>query len=73
MRTLVDIPEKQLSELRRIGEAKKRSRAALVREAIDNYVAANRSNPKAMGEAFGLWGKRKTDGLAYQNKLRSEW
>jgi metal-responsive CopG/Arc/MetJ family transcriptional regulator len=71
MRTLVDIPENQLSELRRIGEAKKRPRAALIREAIDAYVTANKPGKK--DDAFGLWGKRKVDGLAYQKKLRSEW
>jgi metal-responsive CopG/Arc/MetJ family transcriptional regulator len=73
MRTLVDIPEKQLSELRKIGEAKKRPRAALIRDAIDAYVVANKSKSKGIDEAFGLWGNRKIDGLAYQKKLRSEW
>jgi hypothetical protein len=24
-------------------------------------------------DAFGLWGKRKVDGLAYQEKVRREW
>ena len=44
----------------------KRSRAALIREAIDDFLAKRRS--KHEGDAFGLWGKRKVDGLAYQEK-----
>jgi metal-responsive CopG/Arc/MetJ family transcriptional regulator len=75
MRTLVDITEKQLAELKKIGEAKKRSRAALIREAVDNYVDANRSSSKqdAIKKAFGLWKDLKTDSVAYQRKLRDEW
>jgi metal-responsive CopG/Arc/MetJ family transcriptional regulator len=73
MRTLVDIPDKQLSELRRIGQAKKQPRAALIREAIDNYVAVNRSKSKAIDEAFGLWRGKNIDSLEYQRKLRDEW
>ncbi len=73
MRTLVDIPEKHLTDLRRIGEAKKRSRAALIREAIDAYVVANKPNTKPIDEAFGLWKDKKIDSLEYQRKLRDEW
>jgi len=44
---------------------------ALIREAIDDFLAKRRS--KHEGDAFGLWGKRKVDGLVYQERVRSEW
>jgi hypothetical protein len=49
----------------------KRSRAALIREAIDDFLAKRRRNRE--GDAFGLWGKRKVDGLVYQERVRREW
>ena len=71
MRTLVDLGDTQLRALDELSKDEKRSRAALIREAIDDYLAKRR---KALeGDAFGLWGKRKVDGLAYQEKVRSEW
>lgn len=71
MRTLLDIPEDQIKELAEICERRKLSRSAAIREAIASYVAKNRLNKQE--DAFGLWGDRKIDGLAYQEKLRSEW
>ncbi len=71
MRTLVDIPDKQLHELVEICKQEKRSRAAVVREAIAVYITEHRS--KKSVDAFGLWGKKKIDGLKYQRKIRSEW
>ena len=70
MRALIDIPAAELEKLDLIGEHEKRSRAALVREAIGEYLT--RRAP-ALDAAFGLWGKRKIDGLAYQRKARAEW
>lgn len=71
MRTLVDIPNKQLGELAEICKQENLSRAAVVREAITAYIAEHRS--KKTVDAFGLWGKKKIDGLKYQRKIRSEW
>ena len=71
MRTLVDLGEAQLQALDELAKKEKRSRAALIRRAIDEYLTKQRS--KQEGEAFGLWGKHKVDGLAYQKKVRSEW
>ena len=81
MRTLIDIPEWQLKELEAICAARKLSRAEVVRQAVAAFIAQNRPSREA---AFGLW-KGQTDylpeepeplpedGLAYQEKLRSEW
>jgi hypothetical protein len=70
MRTLIDIPEAELRQLAELGQRSQRSRAAMVREAISEYLVQRAPAPEA---AFGLWGKRKTDGLAYQRKVRAEW
>ena len=81
MRTLVDLPDQQLKELGAICDAKQLSRAEAVRQAVAAYIQENRSSRRA---AFGLWKNQvvylpgdteplPTDGLAYQEKLRSEW
>ena len=71
MRTIVDLPEKQIEALKRMSEASRSSRAELVRRAIDEYLA--RHLPAQDDEAFGIWGKRKIDGLDYQDRMRDEW
>jgi len=71
MRTLVDLGDAQLQALDELSRKEKRSRSALIGRAIDDYLAKQRENQE--GDAFGLWGKRKVDGLAYQGKVRSNW
>jgi metal-responsive CopG/Arc/MetJ family transcriptional regulator len=71
MRTRVDVGDAQLHELDQLSKLEKRSRAALIREAIDDFLAKRRR--KHEGDAFGLWGKRKVDGLVYQERVRREW
>jgi metal-responsive CopG/Arc/MetJ family transcriptional regulator len=71
MRTLVDLGDSQIQALDELSKKEKRSRAALIRQAIDDYLAKRHS--KLESDAFGLWGKRKVDGLAYQEKVRREW
>ena len=70
MRALVDIPSHQIKELEKIGASKQVSRAELIRRAIAAYIEHNR---EPTGEAFGLWEHLGVDGLAYQEKIRSEW
>lgn len=67
----VDLSDTQLRELDELSKAEKRSRAALIREAIDHFLAQRRS--KHQDDAFGLWGQRKVDGLVYQQQVRSKW
>jgi metal-responsive CopG/Arc/MetJ family transcriptional regulator len=71
MRTLVDLGDTQIQALDELSRKEKRSRAALIRQAIDDYLAKRRDIQE--GDAFGLWGKHKVDGLAYQEKVRGEW
>ena len=70
MRTLVDIPDRQIKELTAICEVEKVSRAEVIRQAIASYIEKKKP---ATVEAFGLWKGRKVDGLAYQEQVRSEW
>jgi predicted transcriptional regulator len=71
MRALIDIDEKQVRELDRLAKHQKRSRASVIREAVSDYL--RRETAGADKDAFGLWGRRQIDGLAYQDKIRSEW
>lgn len=71
MRTLVDLGDSQIEALDELSKRDKRSRASLIRQAIEEYLGKQRD--KQAGDAFGLWGKREVDGLAYQEKVRNEW
>jgi hypothetical protein len=71
MRIAVDIPDDQLAELIRLAKRGGASLASLLREAIAALLAKKRKT--AMDAAFGLWADRKEDGLAHQERLRSEW
>ena len=70
MRTLVDIPDRQIKDLTAICETEKVSRAEVIRQAIASYIEKKKP---ATVDAFGLWKGRKVDGLAYQEQVRSEW
>lgn len=71
MRTIIDIPDAVVRDLAALAERLNQPRAALVREAIADYLARHRQT--AQTEAFGLWGSDGPDGLAYQQKVRAEW
>ncbi|WP_459463861.1 ribbon-helix-helix domain-containing protein [Rhizobium sp. No.120] len=71
MRTLVDIGDPEVKALDRLAQREKVSRAALIRKAIDDFLARN--NTESAADAFGLWGDRQIDGLTYQESLRGEW
>jgi hypothetical protein len=70
MRTLIDIPDKQIKDLTAICEMEKLSRAEAIRQAISLYLKSKKTTEI---DAFGLWKKRKQDGLAYQEQVRAEW
>jgi predicted transcriptional regulator len=71
VRTLVDIGDAELKALDHLAKVEKVSRAALIRKAVGDFL--DRNNGEREFEAFGLWGDRAIDGLAYQEKIRSEW
>lgn len=71
MRSLVDMTAEQVEALDALAKRVRQSRAALIRAAIDDYLDRHRC--KEVEEGFGLWGRRKIDGLDYQEKVRREW
>lgn len=70
MRTLVDIPDRQIKELIRISKAEKLSRAEIIRQAVAAFIEMKNQGTV---EAFGLWKECETDNVKYQEQLRSEW
>lgn len=71
MRTIVDIPDDVIESLDRLREERGCSRAAVIREALADYTKVN--SVEEMQSAYGLWSKRKRDGLKVQQELRDEW
>ncbi|KVD04011.1 ribbon-helix-helix protein, CopG family [Burkholderia ubonensis] len=70
-RILVDLPDAQIQALAALVEAERRPRAAVIRDAIDAYLAQRKRTVGA--DVFGLWKEKKVDGLTYQEALREEW
>ena len=72
-RFLVDIPEDDLARLDALAKAEGKSRAALLREAVADYIAAE--SRQGFEKYFGLWERHGStvDGLEYERKLREEW
>ncbi len=80
MRTIIDIPKNQISQLDEIGQRDKLPRAELVRRAIDLYLGEERKkkSDKSLDTYFGFLKDTPEafdglDGLDYQDKMRSEW
>lgn len=70
-RILVDLPDAQIQALAALVEAERRPRAAVIRDAIDAYLAQRKRTVGA--DVFGVWKEKKVDGLTYQEALREEW
>ena len=71
MRTIIEVPDDDIKNLDRIVEQQKKSRAAIIREAIRLYLEG-----KSVGSskaAFGIWKGKKAEGIEYQTEVRSEW
>ncbi|HMF68153.1 MAG TPA: ribbon-helix-helix protein, CopG family [Phyllobacterium sp.] len=71
MRALITLDDTQIRDLDRLAKKEKQSRAALIRQAIDDFL--EKQSAEVAKDAFGLWGQRRIDGLAYQENIRSEW
>ena len=72
-RFLVDVPEDDVAQLDALARAEGKSRAAVLREAVANYLAAE--SKQGFEKYFGLWERHGStvDGLDYERKLRGEW
>ena len=71
MRTIIEVPEDVIRTLDKVGKQQKKSRAAIIREAIHLYLKRKPLN--ASDEAFGVWKGQRRDGLRYQEQVRAEW
>jgi predicted transcriptional regulator len=71
MRILIDLPDTQIQSLAALCERVKQPRAAIIREAVAEYL--ERRSTKPADAAFGLWGAETIDGVAYQDRARAEW
>ena len=71
MRTIIDIPDDAIHSLDELGTQEKRSRASLIREAVDGFLE-KKSQP-SLEAAFGLWKDAPKEGVRYQQELRDEW
>lgn len=72
-RFLVDIPEEDVARLDALARAEGKSRAAILREAVSQFIA--NSSKDWLEAGFGLWAKYgfTEDGMDFQNRLREEW
>lgn len=71
-RILIDLTDLQVEELAALAQTEHRPRAAIIREAIESYIA-QRKRSAAGADVFGAWKSRQVDGVDYQRELRSEW
>lgn len=75
-RTLVDLEEKDLMELDQLAADWRTSRAAVLRDAVAEYLVKRErvcaAPPKPL-HGFGALQGRHQDGQAYQDNLRAEW
>jgi Ribbon-helix-helix protein, copG family len=73
MRILTEIPDEDVKELDAIARRDGKSRAAVLREAISNYLAVGAK--EGFEKYFGLWERHGStvDGLDYERNLRGEW
>ncbi len=70
-RILIDLAERQVRELATIAEWERRSRAAIIRDAVQAYIG--RHEQRFATDVFGIWKNTVVDTLAYQRELRREW
>jgi len=72
MRTIVDIPDEILTNLGEVSKREHISRAEAIRRAVAQYLRALPA-AGAADQAFGIWKRRKTTGLEYEDKVRRDW
>ena len=72
-RFLVDVPADDVRKLDEIAKRDGKSRAAVLREAVSNYLEESRKD--GFEKYFGLWERHGStvDGLEYERQLREEW
>lgn len=74
MRTLIDLPERDVERLDVLARQRKVSRASLIRQAVEKHLNDNEDN-SWIARGAGYWKHRDDigDGLGYQQRIRAEW
>lgn len=72
-RILADLPEEDVKWLDALAVEQGKSRAALLREAVDAYRA--RESQDGIAKYFGLWARHgsQVDGLDHERKVSNAW
>ncbi len=72
-RILLDLADDDIERLDRLAVEQGRSRAAVLREAVSNYLEV--CGKEGFEKYFGLWERHGStvDGLEYERQLRGEW
>jgi len=72
-RILADIPDEDIKWLDQLAAEQGKSRAAVLREAVEAYRTESRK--EGFEKYFGLWERHGStvDGLEYERQLRDEW
>jgi hypothetical protein len=72
-RFLVDVPADDVRKLDEIAKREGKSRAAVLREAVSNYLEV--CGKEGFEKYLGLWERHGStvDGLEYERQLREEW
>ena len=72
-RILADLPDEDIKWLDQLASEQGKSRAAVLREAVEAYRAESRK--EGFEKYFGLWERHGStvDGLDYERQLRDEW
>lgn len=75
MREVVELSDAQLAALDAWRVARGMSRAEAIEQAVKGLIEplTRESRRVVVEAAFGLWKTRTLDGLAEQERLRSEW
>jgi hypothetical protein len=75
MRTIVDIPDEELHELKEVSQREGISRAEAIRRAVRAYVCEKSTarRRELLDAAFGSWPEMTEDSVDYVRRLRSEW
>lgn len=71
VRTIIDIPDKQLDALSDFCRKEGISRAEAVRQAVNRFLTESAPPPKDLG--FGAWKHKRINSRKFVDKLRSEW
>lgn len=73
-RILADLPKADIEKLDALAEKSKLSRAALLRQAVAQYLAQKEGDRSWIDKGYGLWADRNDipDGLEYQRSMRED-